>query len=352
LDGIPLEESLIRYFEYAQRVAEEQLKSLAEEAGRSGVSLYCDLPLGAGRHSYDVWRHRDLFAMGASTGAPPDAYFVQGQDWGFPPWHPDGIRAEGYAHFIAVLRRVLSVAGVLRIDHVMGLHRLFWVPEGMPPADGVYVHYHPEEMYAILCLESHKHGATIVGEDLGIVPREVESSLARHNIVGMHVLQYAVSGDPPGVRQAPARAAASLNTHDTPPFAAWLEGGDIDDAVRLGFIDRPAAEEAHAGRRRQREALREFLGEQGLAPGGRSSKAGLLRGALRHLARSRARMVIVNLEDLWLEKGRQNIPGTNDEMHPNWRRKAARSIEEIEENAGIAASLREVSVGRTEGRHR
>ncbi|HET8944928.1 MAG TPA: 4-alpha-glucanotransferase [Dehalococcoidia bacterium] len=338
-----------RYHEYVQWIAEEQLAGFRNEAAEGGLSLYFDLPLGASRESFDVWRNRRLFAEGASVGAPPDSLFPQGQDWTFPPPHPDAVRANGYAHQIAVLRQVLRFAGAVRIDHVMGLHRLYWVPQGTPAAEGVYVHYHADEMYAILCLESHRHRTAIVGEDLGTVPPYVRTSLGRHNIYRMHVLQFETSSTRlPAVRPAPARAIAALNTHDTPSFAAWLESADIDDAERLGFFTTEAAVDARTDRQADRQALTGFLQHRGLAPAAPTS-GDLMRGALGYLAASRSRLMLVNLEDLWLEVGRQNIPGTNDDQHPNWRRKAARTLEEIEGDAEVNTTLLNVHEARTAG---
>jgi 4-alpha-glucanotransferase len=231
----------------------------------------------------------------------------------------------------------------------MGLHRLYWIPEGLGAADGVYVHYRPEEMYAILCLESHRYGATVVGEDLGTVPHYVPESLARHNIYSMYVLQYALSGDgPPRVAPARRRAVAGLNTHDTPPFAAWLKGADIDAALRLDFLSPEAAGTARAVRSAQKQTLARLLNGRRLAPRARSRRD-LLLGSLRYLAGSRSEMMLVNLEDLWLETRPQNIPGTTDDRHPNWRRKAARTLEDIEADAGITRTLREVNSARTAG---
>jgi len=336
----------VRYHQYVQWLSEEQLAGATAAASNAGVFFYFDLPLGASPDSYDVWRNQRLYASGASVGAPPDAFFVQGQDWCFPPPHPDAIRRERYASFIAVLRRALTFAGALRIDHVMGLHRLYLVPAGFPATQGVYVRYHAEEAYAILCLESHRRGALIVGEDLGTVPSYVKSCLARHNIYGMYITQYQVSGgDSPRLAPVPARSVAALNTHDMPPFAGWLQGADIDEAARLGFLGPEAARSARATRRSQRDALSRVLQDRGLAPTF-PSPAGLAQGALRHLAGSRARMVLVNLEDLWLETRHQNIPGASGDAYPNWRRKAARSLEEIETNPRIAGLLRDLSASR------
>jgi 4-alpha-glucanotransferase len=157
------------YHLYAQWLAEQQLAAFSSAARQRGPGLYLDFPLGVHRLGYDPWRYRGTFVTDASGGAPPDAVFTQGQNWAFPPLHPELIRAQGYRYLIECLRRQLAYATFLRIDHVMSLHRLYWIPNGWLARDGVYVRYRPDELYAILCLESHRHRASIVGENLGTV---------------------------------------------------------------------------------------------------------------------------------------------------------------------------------------
>src|SRR5205085_780734 len=168
------------YYLWTQWAAERHVAALAKEARRRGPGLYLDLPLGVHGSAYDVWRERDLFAEGASAGAPPDAFFTKGQNWGFPPLQPDRLRERGYGHLIDCLRHHMSHSGILRIDHVMQLHRLFWIPQGMDAAGGVYVKYPAEELYAVLSVESHRNQAMIVGENLGTVPPEVYEAMDRH----------------------------------------------------------------------------------------------------------------------------------------------------------------------------
>jgi 4-alpha-glucanotransferase len=258
--------------------------------GAGGAGLYLDMPLGVHGSAYDVWRERDVFAADASAGAPPDAFFTRGQDWGFPPLRPDRLRERGYDYLIASLRHHLRHAGVLRLDHVMQLHRLFWVPRGLGPAGGVYVRYPHEELYAVLSLESHRYQALIVGENLGTVPPEVNESMARHGVLGMYVVQYELAPGGGGLqREPPPASVASLNTHDMPTFRGSWEGRDVDDLQALGLFDeRQAAEE-----RRRRGAQRQQLAGAAAAhwPGawdGRGDPYPLvLRDRLEHLAASR-----------------------------------------------------------------
>jgi 4-alpha-glucanotransferase len=315
--------SVERMHAYAQWLAHEQIAAVAAQAGRVGVLLYLDIPLGTHREGYDAWRQQRLFAADASGGSPPDPVFIQGQNWGFAPIHPERSREEGHAHVRAYLRHHLELAGLLRLDHVMGLHRLYWVPQGMPASAGAYVSYPAEEFYAMLSLESHRRRAVIVGENLGTVPPAVERGLARHGVLGMYVAQYEFRPSPRPLRPVPERVLASVNTHDMPPFHAWWRGLDLEDRQDLGLLD-PVGERRE---RRARGRIRRWLAQlskglpsQGVITENRAPVGDVLDGLLARLARSRARYVLLNAEDLWLETEPQNVPGTGEERI-NWRRK-------------------------------
>ena len=330
-----------RYHLYAQWALHLQLRELATGSRKL---LYLDLPLGASYDGYDVWRRRDLFALQASAGAPPDDFFTRGQDWGFPPLHPERIREDGHAYFRACIANQLRYAGILRIDHVMGLHRFFWVPNGAAPGDGTYVRYPAEELYAILCLESHRHRARIVGEDLGTVPPYVRPAMARHGLRRIFVVQFGLTPDEgKALGRIPGASLACVNTHDMPPFAAFLDALDVEDRVSLGLLDGEEARRERDGRRERIRALTEYLRRRGRLPraGGDPGGEALLRACLAHLAGSTAETVIVGLEDLWLERARQNTPGTSSER-PNWVRKSRHSLEEFRDDPGVVRALREV----------
>jgi len=314
------------YHLYAQWIVEEQLDGVAKRARDQGCLLYLDLPLGLHFDSYDTWRYPELFVKGMSGGAPPDPVFTTGQNWAFQPTHPQAMRADGYRYTIAALRNHLRFAKLLRIDHVMGLHRLFWIPDGMTGDRGLYVEYPAEEIYAILSLESHRAGAGIVGENLGVVPPAVNRAMARHNIRQLYVAQYETAVDSSGsvLRDPPAGSVASLNTHDMFPFQAFLDGGDIPVRMKLGHIDRKAASAERRDRLRTRKSLRRFAGKN------------VFQGCLEFLARSKAGIVLLNLEDLWGETKPQNIPSTTKE-HPNWRRRMRYSMERLQRMPLIAA---------------
>ena len=335
-----------RYYLWTQWAADQQMQSMAKGARRRGPGLYLDLPLGVHGSSFDVWRYHDLFAQGVSAGAPPDSFFTKGQNWGFPPLQPERLREHGYDHLIACLRHHLEAAGMLRIDHVMQLHRLFWIPQGMEAKDGVYVRSPAEELYAVLCLESHRHQAMIVGENLGTVPPEVYEAMDRHEILGMYVVQYELQpggSQGGGLREPPARSVASLNTHDMPTFRSFWEGKDVGVLRDLGFFDDRQSREELERRGSIRHGMLQEIQELPHDPR-RSDDAtydAVLRRRLEHLASSPARMVLVNLEDLWREPEPQNVPGTHTER-PNWRRKAKLSFEEFSKKPEVVDTLRRV----------
>jgi len=324
------------YHMFVRWIAHEQMKKLRN----SDSKLYLDLPLGASYESYDVWKHRHLFALNMSAGAPPDKLFVDGQNWGFPPLHPSKLRLSRYGYFIDYIRHHMQKADMLRIDHVMGLHRLYWIPKGMSAKDGVYVHYPAEEMNAIVCLESNGNKTAIVGEDLGTVPDYVRKSMDRHRFQRMYVLQFELTGNPvKAINEVPPNTVASLNTHDTPTFAGFWHGNDIDDLLDLGLYSVEQAESERAYRERQMDALVKYLKECKLLSENDNDLHSILKACYSYLARSEASTVLINLEDLWLETKPQNVPGTYLER-PNWRRKARLSLEEIDNDRSINKILR------------
>lgn len=329
------------YHLYVQWLCAEQADDL-RGAGADGAALYLDFPVGVNRDGYDVWRERELFAMTASAGAPPDGLFVKGQDWGFPPFHPGASRRQGYRYFRACLRHHMAHAAMLRIDHVMGLHRSFWVPGGFSAAEGLYVHHRSREYYAVLSLESHRHRVQIVGENLGTVPPYVTDALARHKILGMHVGQFGAGTDPANALDAvPANTVASLNTHDTATFMSFWSGADIDDRLALGLLTPDQVQQEQGYRAAQREALVAYLRATNRI-GDDATPAAVLEGWLKYLAGAADEFLLINLEDLWLETAPQNVPGTWQER-PNWQRKARFSLEEIRAMPEITALLRTIS---------
>ncbi|HEX9313430.1 MAG TPA: 4-alpha-glucanotransferase [Actinomycetota bacterium] len=341
------DEDVRRYHLYAQWLADEQIEGLARRTRQAGSGLYFDAPLGVNADGFDVWLERTAFVLGAATGAPPDLFFQGGQNWGFPPPHPEGIREQGYRYFIASIRHLLRHADVVRLDHVMGLHRLYTIPLGSDPREGVYIRYRPDEHYAILALESHRSGTVIVGEDLGTVPEYVRSAMAAHGIYRTFVLQFQLRGDRRrAIKPIPRHSMVGLNTHDLPPFAAFWRGLDIGPQEWGGRASRRDAA-ARRQRARVREALADYLRRRGLM-GKDAGPRAALRGALAYMASSEARMMTVSLEDLWLETRRQNVPGTVGE-HPNWRRPARYAFEEFRGMRAVVGTLDKVDRLRRDG---
>lgn len=333
-----------RFHLWAQWKAHEQLSALAERTRERGAGLYIDLPLGVHADGFDTWRYRDRFVSGMSVGAPPDSFFTGGQDWGFPPLRPEAMAESGFAYTVATIRNHLRYAGVLRLDHVMGLHRQYWVPHGTGAKHGVYVRYPARALYAILALESHARGAAIVGEDLGTVPPAVRQGMARHGVRGMYVGQFDANADArPATGTAAPGAVASLNTHDMPTFAAYWTGRDLRQRVEWGLLERDQVDAESAARSRLRQAIRRELGwheTRDDAVGGDDTRAALDAWQAR-LAAGDAALMLVNLEDLWDETEPQNVPGTWREL-PNWRRRARLTLDEIRADGMLAERLKRI----------
>lgn len=322
-------------YAYAQWLADRQLQAVAE----TGVWLYLDLPLGAHSDGFDPWQFRGLFVEGVSAGAPPDPFSALGQDWSFPPVHPQRAREDGYAYLRACLARLFRVARMVRLDHVMALHRLYWIPKGFPATEGVYVRYPADELYAAVMLEAVRAGAVVVGEDLGTVPGAVRRELKRRGLWRMYVLAFEAGSEP--LRPPAADTVASLGTHDTASFASWWEGLDL---VELHGLGRMTAEQMSAERGRRRAVVTALARQLGLRdPSPRTA----LQAALRWLAESPAGSVLVHLEDLWLETTCHNVPGTTADQHPNWRRRLRYPAEAWDELPEVSETLQDLAARRS-----
>ncbi len=337
------EDPACRYHAFAQWLAEEQIAKLGRAASRRGPGLYLDLPLGTHPRGFDSFRHPAVFAPTATGGAPPDRFFSRGQDWGFAPVNPWRSRESGHAYFISCVRHHLEHAGVLRIDHMMGLHRMYWIPRGFDGDQGTYVRYPADELYAIVCLESARHGTAVVGEDLGTVPAYVRQCMAAHGIRRTYVAQFEFRSDrdapftPP-----PADAVVSVNTHDTATFSAFWSGKDIDDQEMLGLLDEPHASDARQRRHEVRKALAVHFDAAGSGERFTGHERAVLGECLQSLSASDADCVIVTLEDLWGEILPQNTPGTSVER-PNWTRRGRIALEEIRTSPSVLAILHRVN---------
>ncbi|MEU2545545.1 4-alpha-glucanotransferase [Streptomyces roseolus] len=304
-------------------LTDRQLGEAADAAREAGmaVGIVHDLAVGVHPEGSDVWARQGDFAAGMSVGAPPDAFNSRGQDWGLPPWRPDALAAAGYAPYRGLLRELLRHAGALRIDHVMGLFRLWWVPEGREPVEGTYVRYDAEAMLAVLVLEAHRAGALVVGEDLGTVEPGVREALAARGVFGTSVLWFERDWEGGGAPLPPeewrADCVATATTHDLPSTAARLSGDHVLLRHRLGLLPGDLARERAADAAETAE-WRAVLQRLGLLPEGPGGEEAEIRAVHRFLARTPARMVGVWLPDLVGDRRPQNLPGTWDE-YPNWR---------------------------------
>ncbi|MBT2439199.1 4-alpha-glucanotransferase [Streptomyces sp. ISL-36] len=304
-------------------LTDRQLAAAGEAARAAGmaVGIVHDLAVGVHPDGSDAWAQQDAFAAGMSVGAPPDAFNARGQDWGLPPWRPDTLAASGYAPYRGLLKELLRHAGALRIDHVMGLFRLWWVPEGREPTEGTYVRYDSEAMLAVLVLEAHRAGAVVIGEDLGTVEPGVRERLARCGVLGTSVLwferDWAGDGRPLSPEEWRTDCVATATTHDLPSTAARLSGDHVALRHRLGLLTGDLERE----RGRDAAEVREWLGcleRLGLLPEGPGEEEAEIRAVHRFLLRTPATMVGVWLPDTVGDRRPQNLPGTWDQ-YPNWR---------------------------------
>ena len=290
----------------------------AREAGME-IGVVHDLAVGVHPGGADAWAQQDHFAAGMSVGAPPDAFNARGQDWGLPPWRPDRLAESGYEPYRLLLRALFRYAGALRIDHVMGLFRLWWVPQGQPPTEGTYVRYDAEAMLAVLALEASRAGALVIGEDLGTVEPGVRESLQERGVLGTSVLWFERDWNGDGQPLPPeswrSDCLATATTHDLPPTAARLTGEYVELRDRLGLLTRPLEEEQAEAAADTGEWLG-LLGRLGLLEG--ASEEAEVQAVHRFLLRTPARMVGVWLPDAVGDRRPQNLPGTWDE-YPNWR---------------------------------
>ncbi|OQW37796.1 MAG: hypothetical protein A4E19_12290 [Nitrospira sp. SG-bin1] len=345
----------VRFFQYLQWLAAEQLCEAVKKTQEAGmpIGLYHDFALGSDRYGADGWLNQDVLAFKADCGAPPDAFAPEGQNWGISPLDPLRLRASGYRYFIELLRNNLRYGGAIRIDHVMALFRLFWIPRGLPPAMGTYVHYRDDELLAILALESVRAKALVIGEDLGTVPDWVRDRLGPAGVLSYRVFYFEREhwgGWKPPV-QYPAQALAVVTTHDLPTLVGYWEGTDIETRSALGLFPSEDARKAMwAERHREKAGILAALKSEGLLPSGVSDDpthvptmtTELVESIHQYLARTPAWIVLANIEDVIGTRCQTNLPGTVDQ-HPNWSRKLSLAVEDLVQDARcdrLAALLR------------
>lgn len=321
---------------FMQFLLDEQLEAAAMQGQASGlgIGLYQDLAIGTAPNGSDTWLTPELFVSGASVGAPPDDYSVEGQNWGLPPLHPQRLREQGYRYWIDLLRASMRHSGALRIDHVMGLFRQFWVPEGRKGSEGAYVRFPSEDLLGILALEATRANALVVGEDLGTVPPDVPAALERWQILSSRVLYFEREGDG-GFKPASSydrRSLATANTHDMPTIAGYWKGRDIELREKVGmFTSTEEREKAENQRRHERWMLVQRLIAEGLLPnhGEPPNELELRRAVHEFLCRTPAALVGISLDDLVGEVEPVNVPGVGGDRFTSWTRRLSPTLEEL-----------------------
>jgi 4-alpha-glucanotransferase len=294
------------------------------EAASAPLRRVADMPVGVDPGGFDAWDWQDQVAIGASVGAPPDRFNMAGQDWGLPPFIPHRLRAARYRPFIDTIRCQLRHAGGLRIDHVLGLFRQWWVPDGAGPADGAYVYYPTAELLEIVALESHRARAIIVGEDLGTVPAGVREELRRRRLLSTRLVLF--ERVPPA--HYPRQALAAVTTHDLPTIAGLLSGADLEDQAAAGLVPDPA----------NLEVLRSRLLAGAEVADGASVTDVSLR-LHRALAAGPPALVAATLEDALGVRERINLPGTVAPQRDNWNRALPLPLEQIERDERVSSTV-------------
>ncbi|CAM3688450.1 4-alpha-glucanotransferase [Pseudomonas reidholzensis] len=331
--------SWVEYHAFCQWLTERSLQR-AQEAARShgmAIGLIADLAVGADGAGSQAWSRQDELLSTLTVGAPPDILNRAGQDWGISAFSPEGLKRNGYRAFIEMLRANLAHAGGLRIDHVMGLRRLWLIPRGAKPSEGAYLHYPLDDLLRLLALESQRHQAVILGEDLGTVPEGLREVLADKAVLGMRVLPFEQhsTGHFKQILDWPDNALATTGTHDLAPLAGWLESRDIDWYHRLKLLDAPAELHWRHDRHKERDGLRRAL-EANYGP--LKSNDQVVDAAIRFVGHTRAPLVLIPLEDLLGCVEQANLPGTT-EGHPNWRRRFAAPVRDLLDDEDAARRL-------------
>jgi 4-alpha-glucanotransferase len=348
----------VDYFKYLQWLADEQLASVAAEARKLEIGLYLDVAVGVDVNSADVWSDPTAYVLDETVGAPPDPLGPLGQNWGLPAPEPAALVRDGGATFAELIAGNMAHAGALRLDHVMALLRLFRIPVGKTPAEGVYVDYPFEELLAIATAESVRARCLIVGEDLGNVPDGFRERMERQAILSYRVLLFEREDD--GSFKAPGRypalGLATATTHDVPTISGWAIGRDIDTWRTTGLVAEEWVDAARVTRRIDVSRLLDTLRANGELDDETFERLHrsidervpdparfepLVRAVYRFLARTPSRIVLVALDDALLEFEQVNLPGTFFE-YPNWRRKNSLDLESIAKDERIAALAAEV----------
>lgn len=332
----------VEFYQYLQWLVDVQLHEAGQQCLKNnlGIGLYLDMAVGVDRGGADVWANQHLFADSSAVGAPPDEYNQKGQDWGLPPLIPEKMRAEAYASFIEILRQNMRHAGALRIDHVMGLMRLFWIPPNYPPSQGAYVHYPVDELFGILALESQRNQCMVIGEDMGTVPDIVRDRMNTWGVYSYKVFYFEKYSEdrfkPPADYQD--TAAVAISTHDLPTLAGFWQGQDIAIRTDLDlYPNKELRERQIKDRVMERMAILNLLEESGLLPANVNAgtlsapvmSAELATAIHRLVAKTSSKVFMVQFEDMLQQIDQINMPGTTSPVYPCWERKLTLPLEEM-----------------------
>lgn len=327
----------IHFEAWVQWRIEQQLSRAAAEVKALGfrLGLYNDLAVACDKAGPDRWANQELFAQGLRIGSPPDDFNVNGQDWGFPALRPLHQCPDVLGYFRESLRSCARSAGVIRLDHVMRLARLYSIPDGHPASEGVYVRDHFQALLHIIAIESHRHRALVVGEDLGTVPEYFRSALDEFGILSYRLVMFEWYGaDLKPAEHYPANALCSFSTHDLATFDAYLSAADLDLRKSVGFLSDDAFGAALEERRRNLEAFRRAFAIDSDV----DSPDEYFARMIAFLLRTPCRLVLLGLDELLGEKTQMNVPGTTSE-HPNWRLKTRVSLEQFGGDATLSKRL-------------
>jgi 4-alpha-glucanotransferase len=327
----------VAFHAWLQRLCERQLTD-ARQA--TTAKIVHDLPVGVDPAGADAWALQDVLASDVTVGAPPDAFSQQGQDWNLPPFRPDKLAEQGYRPFRDVIRSVLRHADGIRVDHIAGLFRLWWIPPGRPASEGTYVYYDADAMLGILALEAHLAGAMVVGEDLGTVPDEITDAMHERGVLSSSVLYFERDEQAPGEpllppKRWPVDAMASISTHDLPTTAGFLRKENARVRADLGLLDDPDGEYARAEAAKQE--MLTALDAHGLLPDDPAEEE-LVVALHRLLATAASRLLLTSPQDALGEPRQPNLPGTVDE-YPNWRIPLPMQIDDLLADPTLRAAV-------------
>ena len=311
----------VDFYQWCQWVAAEQLEHAQHVAREVGMEIGVMADLAVGVHPYgsEKWSRPELFASGMSVGAPPDVYSQQGQNWSQPPWSPRSLAESGYLPLRDMVRAALANAGAVRIDHILGMFRLWWIPDGRAATEGTYVYYDHEAMMGVILLEAQRAGAVVIGEDLGVVEPWVRDYLRERGVLGTSVVWFEKEGGgwPLRPEHYRDRALAAVNIHDLPPTLGYIRGIQTTLRSELGLLT-DDIETVRAGDRLELEQMRSRLHEYGCIDGAEPSERETVEGLYRYVAKTPSKLVVASLVDAVGDVRPQNMPGTGADQYPNW----------------------------------